>query len=375
MSETNENPLNHLKKFETKAAYNTAKKNLPTPNVSYVEEGGKCYYNPVVREDPPSYITRQNTDFGDVVLYNSTTSEFLFMHPDDYTLERSSLGNSVTPIGVIAIPQKYAPDDGGIRVMSLMSMSLLNPEGGTAEVDFEDDNNNTMRWGPNTKVTGLASTTVPCINKTTGVYTNNSFFTTYYPTDTLFDPETFTGPNGWLYYPSVSTSSNAAMGPHPIKDGVKNPDYYSNIPMDGKSNTQKIIDFATSNGLSDGWKTPTELESSVADSNYPAILSCLRYKTVGTSPGDWYLPAIGELLFVSVYFGAISEGLVAASTFSPVALFSDLRSSGLGGLTRLWSSSEYYSNLAWYVRLSCGYAFGSYFKASDAYGVRAFLRI
>ena len=56
------------------------------------------------------------------------------------------------------------------------------------------------------------------------------------------------------------------------------------------------------------WQTGT-IENSYAAGNYPPACACSRFSTVGTKPGDWYLPAEGELAFIIARHVAINNSL------------------------------------------------------------------
>ena len=110
----------------------------------------------------------------------------------------------------------------------------------------------------------------------------------------------------------------------------------------GKSNTSKIVSVLGSSSTS-----------------YAAGY-CYNYTTAGTSKGQWYLPAAGEL-YATVWTNktAVNNGLSAA-----------------GGMAiqdeRHWSSSEYDSSIAWDVVASYGYVTNDR-KLSDYLDVRCVL--
>ena len=56
------------------------------------------------------------------------------------------------------------------------------------------------------------------------------------------------------------------------------------------------------------WQTGT-IENSYAAGNYPPACACSRFSTVGTKPGDWYLPAEGELAFIIARHVAINNSI------------------------------------------------------------------
>ena len=77
--------------------------------------------------------------------------------------------------------------------------------------------------------------------------------------------------------------------------------------------------------------------------SYPAAEYCNTFSAVSNGKGSsgWYLPAAGELYSMSFSYGAINLGLQKLSKTQISSSY-------------YWSSSEYYSNLAWYVRPSDG---------------------
>ena len=86
--------------------------------------------------------------------------------------------------------------------------------------------------------------------------------------------------------------------------------------MDGKKNTSTILAYCKANGKS-----------------CPAFEYVNSYKTEGTTAGDWYLPALGELYAIYVNMDVLNVALekIAATR---------LRS-------YYWSSSEYSHSYAW----------------------------
>lgn len=65
--------------------------------------------------------------------------------------------------------------------------------------------------------------------------------------------------------------------------------------MDGKSNTQKVLQYAT--GQSD-WRTASVINFVNGQRMYPLFECSWRYHTSGTSQGDWFVPALGQLCYL-----------------------------------------------------------------------------
>ena len=92
-------------------------------------------------------------------------------------------------------------------------------------------------------------------------------------------------------------------------------------------------------------------------SGYSAATACHNFTNGGSgmfsSPGDWYLPAFGELAFIVPRYLLINRAISAA-----------------GGVqlpsTNFWSSSEFSGTYSWYVRTNIG-TVGDYTKTVGVY--------
>lgn len=102
-----------------------------------------------------------------------------------------------------------------------------------------------------------------------------------------------------------------------LENGNRNPSYYNNntpsywdgnclSDFNGKENTEIILSHATSQT---NWKTASTIINSGDTGYYPAACCCWRYHTSGTSQGDWYLPAMGELGYLGCRLNIIQETL------------------------------------------------------------------
>ena len=127
-----------------------------------------------------------------------------------------------------------------------------------------------------------------------------------------------------------------------VKGGTDKTSY-----IGGKWNTQQCLSKATKqdqyicNGV-----------TSNSNTGYCApACCCVAYSTHGTKPGDWYLPAIGELYQINENHTAIDEKRTA------------IKGSGFGGFY-CWSSREGSSNNEFGVVLDNGYI-GSNSKGDD----------
>ena len=99
-------------------------------------------------------------------------------------------------------------------------------------------------------------------------------------------------------------------------------------------------------------------------STYPAAWAAHEYRTDGTAPGDWCLPAAGIMTSIKNNMSAINAGFVLAG------------GDQLGTSSYLWSSSEYSSSHAWYSSFSGDYGLNTNYYTYDknrSYEVRPVL--
>lgn len=97
-----------------------------------------------------------------------------------------------------------------------------------------------------------------------------------------------------------------------------------------------------------------------------AANACKNFYTVGTSAGDWYLPAEGELAYLPSIMYQVNDTISALNTkYGNVGL-------QLGMSKAYWSSSECNTNTAWLVNPTSGIVGNG--NKSGRYCVRAFLR-
>ena len=111
----------------------------------------------------------------------------------------------------------------------------------------------------------------------------------------------------------------------------------------GKSNTKTIVDYCKANNKS-----------------CPAAEYAYNYRTVGTETGDWYLPAMGELLYIYVNKVKLNATLQALGKIQ--------FDSGTTYSRSYWSSSEADSYDAWLLDFHSGALRDDY--KDDSYFVR-----
>ena len=118
-----------------------------------------------------------------------------------------------------------------------------------------------------------------------------------------------------------------------VKGGTDKTSY-----IGGKRNTQQCLSKATNQ---DQYICDGVTNNSGTGYCAPACC-CVAYSTPGTKPGDWYLPAIGELYQIYANKTAINEKRTA------------IKGSGFDDDDLYWSSREYSSNHEYAVYLGSG---------------------
>ena len=323
-----------------------------------------------------------NGTIGDILLYNTSKDDMLFVHADDYTLT-SYPRNSYTPIGVCAVSADYSLD-GLDHVCSLVFMSASNPTRGT-NVDNDDS---LILFGPS----GVTYTET---------YDQYAFPLTYEKGGTHNDYESIIGYEEWSenFYPyldnmfnpfqkefSVTTTtysyafnSNRVIGDNrsPVlpscdkEDGSINNIFRTTksgkinplTNFDGRNYSDLALQARGSKNYST-WK-PTNTISFLTD--YPCVSLCDMFYTVGTSQKQWYLPSIGELYIMFQFIFNINNA------------FQKVIDNGFSSVTQtyyrpLTSSTEAKESMKFYC---CIQHLASSFKnnINTAYNCRAFLTI
>lgn len=301
----------------------------------------------------------------DLCFYDRTTDSLIIVAGDAW--DNSTYPSSrYVPIGVVVVPGTHnVYGDGSCGVMSLKAMNCNTPStGGTSE--------QSIYWGKyGTDISSLTNYNVVCHignngnpqSTIQGTINNanlpsDKFDTIQCPHDT----DTYYYYNdGGYYIPS----------PY-LTNGERNPLYYQTTSpssssnamsdFDGIGNTEKII---TQRGTKDynSW-----IPDYTTEADYPAASCCDMFHTEGTSQGDWYLPACGELGYIIPPFNKINKAIsnICQAYGSSVGANLDFGD-------YYWSSTEYSSYFARGVYVITGNV-GYVNKGSSGY-VRAFLRV
>ena len=128
-----------------------------------------------------------------------------------------------------------------------------------------------------------------------------------------------------------------------VKGGTDKASY-----IGGKWNTQQCLSKATNQDQNICGKPITNS----GDTGYsPAACCCVAYSTLGTKPGDWYLPMPGELYQISVNNAAINKKrtTIKGSGFSNNYNYWSSRedSSGSEYSVGIYNGSIYYNDKRW----------------------------
>lgn len=112
---------------------------------------------------------------------------------------------------------------------------------------------------------------------------------------------TFMGMN-WLSKTSPDSGQPTDQGIEWGYDGFDFPEFtnYTDsstaiTDMNGKANTEIVLKYATAQA---DWKTASAITFNNEAGYYPLFECSWRYHTTGTSQGDWYVPACGQLNYL-----------------------------------------------------------------------------
>lgn len=225
--------------------------------------------------------------------------------------------------------------DGSCGVMSLKEMNYNSPDSGSTSYQHMCYGGYLMDISlPNLDQvpTGNTSNGIPTGQKGYGILPSDKFSGTQcaHDTDAYYD----------------DSSSTPIPSPY-LTDGSRNPGYYQTsspssssnalADFDGIGNSQVLWDLATSQS---DWKTASSITHDSSSGYYPVACCCWRYHTEGTSQGDWYLPAMGELGYIMPPFNKINDAIEKMRTAYGSSVGVEL-GTGYG----YWSSTEYGNNI------------------------------
>lgn len=287
---------------------------------------------------------------GDILCAKADGSKAVFDAAD-----HGSIPSSWTPIGVVVIPPShdvYGTGEGA--AVSLMEMGPYSP--------FEGEKFASLYFG------NMYSGDSPLTNfnkiNTTNNESSSAISTStgsLLPSDLLSGTQCIKDP--------IAYYSGSPYCPSPyLSDGSRNWEYYTTASsaynalsdFNGKSNTDVWCSQATAQS---DWKTASSITNVSEVGYHPAACCTWRYHTIGTSQGDWYIPAAGELGYLIVRANTILTSIINVGGSSGVET--------LTAFEYIWSSSEYSRYEVWDVGDNF---YMSHTGKSSAVSVRAFVR-
>ena len=271
--------MNNINKYSTSKDYQAAilSSNVK-PSISYAEDINFIYFN---EQQDNETDDKRFARVGDWVLAKEDGSK-LFVGDKVY---QSKYKNSEdwTAIAKVVVPYN-AFGDKTIRCCSLVKMDYDTPETGSTS-------GKKMKWGDNkTSVPNLPNRAnryliIPGTTTVTAGVGNAYVASDIFGVTPSLDNRAF-------YHEAYNSSHVYSI---PVYNGDKPWDFLKTISEDytnGKPNTELIAAAITADISGDA------ITNSSDPGNYPAASCCLRFHTVGTSAGDWYLPSIYELVFM-----------------------------------------------------------------------------
>ena len=225
------------------------------PNVTFCKAEQHIYYNPYIPPVPKLLD----------ILYSDAEGNLYF------SSEVLPASDGKTPIALCITPPEFFGNKEKARWMSLKYMSYETPDTGSTVGqgvyygDYELD------------ISAIDNIQLTHMNGQSEGYLNTDYHDNSAQAKKI--PDIVNSNNEWNL--TVLGDINA----------------YAVTDIDGKNKTEKILATATAQP---NWATD-ELITNNANANYtPAACCCARYHTLGTSMGDWYLGAAGEMGMILV---------------------------------------------------------------------------
>lgn len=302
---------------------------------------------------------------GDYCFYDKTADKIIIVDQTKWSADEYP-SDKCTPIGVVVVPGTHnVYGDGSCGVMSLKEMNCDTPStGGTS--------GQSICWGGGfANISSLIDYTVVCHIGNKGNPQSTIQGTTrsaYLPSDNF---DRIQCPHDTDAYYHYNDSDYYIPSPY-LTDGERNPLYYQTTSpsspenamsdFDGIGNTGKIIAYRGTKDYN-SWTPDRD-----AEVDYPAASCCDMFYTEGTSQGDWYLPACGELGYIMPPFNKINQAITDMCTAYGSSVGVELDTNYVN-----WSSTEWDSNYAYGVSMKYGLV--NYYSKEYSRCVRAFLRV
>ena len=296
--------MKYFRVFETESNYTdfVNGSDYVTPNLCVIRSTGGTKCKPYIPPLMPAAA-------GDVAYWDGSSVK---------TTPLSSWNISLgTPVGVVVVPEGFAPD-GKTRIISL---KYVDKSGNTSTSAAS------MSWGPTDTDTSLTNFNIVPTTDNGGSTSTGSNGFGYLPSDKFTGSESFVDPKAKYY-------GSTPMIPSPYLGETPNPEYYKEI-LSNSINVNILSDF---NGLSN---TQTLVG---LGTDYIAANAAYKYND-GSSNLQWYLPGMGELGYIMPRFNEINSVITA---LGGVAVASD----------GFWSSSELNINNILHLSTNNGYVIG-----------------
>lgn len=273
-------------------------------------------------------------DMVDIALWDRTEEKILMIRGWEYIAENYPT-DRYKAIGVEVIPKSHM-SDGHARIMSLRLMSCDSPMYGKENYSERDimfglfsQNISDMRYKSN----------IPCINES-GTTNFGDVQEIKFWYNILLNAQPFNASSNAYanvvnpftknqgYGLSNTTAIKFCPSPY-LENMLSNSIYFTENPddsnpsallnFDGKGETKKVLDQLAINLGNENWKTSNTIENT--RENAPSCQCCWMYHINDEfkdnpifGQGQWYLPTVGELLYVSARRNAINNTMYKIQT-------------------------------------------------------------
>lgn len=358
---------NNFLHFENDETFQNQKSEIKEDSITFIKDSGKIYtHEKEYKSVNWSTLKKPEAKVGDVCFYDKEQDKLIIV--SEWSAETHP-ASRYTPIGIVVIPSSHdVYGTGEAGVMSLKEMNYNTPNEGSISYLV-------MYWGEyRTDISELTNYNVVChIGNNGNPQSTIQGITSraYLPSDKF---DTVQCPHDTDAYYNYDDSDYCIPSPY-LTDGSRNPLYYQTTSpssannamsdFDGKNNSQVLWDRATAQS---DWKTASTITNNSGSGYSPAAQCCWRYHTEGTSQGDWYLPACGELGYILPPFNKINNTISQLCTAYGSSVGVELGTSDY-----YWSSTEYSSYSARYVYTNNGNV--NYNNKNYIGYVRAWLRV
>lgn len=355
----------YIKRFQNDAEYQhfLSSSDFIRPNVSSIQELKRAFYHSINNKTSLS-----NAKVGDVVLYDIKNDTKIAISQSALNINDYPTSQFV-PVGVVVIPASHdVYNTGECAIISLDAMHYNYPDTGS--------DNEKLSWGGRgLDIDNLTNyVQLPLID--TNLQSNDIIGgledAAYMPSSKFTDIKPVKGngldANAGYFKGEYSVEFKTIPSPY-VENGQKNASYSTQTvdanalsDFNGKLNTEVVLKNATAQG---DWKTALTIENKTGAGFYPVACCCWRYTTLGTSQGDWYLPALGELGYLMARFDEVQKGIqTVKDTYNVGYTMREDKS--------MWSSTEFSDTKVRYIDTEDGRV-GTTDKAYSLYA-RAFLR-